>query len=171
MCILHSIKNWKKTLICFAIQSHIPSFEYYHALRHISSFCVMLKSDAGNHISSNLSSFKRILYSNISNDTDVAASGPPFGFPSYGPKTFHPNIIASKLSEYRSPLLDVQTFSFIQLYTAVYRCILYIACLDHVSRFCSRSTLSHYLKNKKSLFHVHFPQNVGFTPILFFCVT
>ena len=43
------------------------------------------------------------------------------GFPLYGPKTFHPNIISSKLSVYRNPLLDVQTLSCIWLYTAVYR--------------------------------------------------
>ena len=75
------------------------------------------------------------------------------GFPSYRPNPFHPNIIWSKFSVYRNPLLDENVFSCIQPYTAIYgciyRCILYIACLDHVSRFCSRSTLSHYFKNKK----------------------
>ena len=49
------------------------------------------------------------------------------GFPLYGPKPFHPLIISPKLSVYRNPLLDVQSFSCIQLYTAVYSYIqLYI---------------------------------------------
>ena len=109
-----------------------------------------------------------VIISGDRNNIDISALLLIDGFPSYHPNPFHPNIIWSKFSVYRNPLLDENVFSCIQPYTAIYgciyRCILYIACLDHVSRFCSRSTLSHYFKNKKSLIRVHFHYYCSYFP-------